>query len=545
MKEKEKEKKTKRIPFVSYLCYLLVVSVLFTGVTFSRYSAATSGDVGGSVEPFIAEYEIDDISSASFPNTDFWGVNTDSQNAAQSTPRTLRFTARNYQEAEDGSAELISNIPLDSSIRLHMPAELAQNLVLQVEKIDPANDEVQFTAPQIVLSDLIFEVTEENGVYTANKGAYASYENGGTRETAKSRDYSSVGGQDVSFAMSGGFDAAGVGSISAQAKEGEQTSLFVGVSSSEQLQKYSVGFRRGESSADVKESQLFLDLEKEILFYTVDIRIPRLMRFEKGVARSDTYVLYISLSEQIKSADYNKGWTTEEYDNDTGATVMDGVLDGYLDPSNEKIDETGSLSGGSVHTFNGATVTGYHFDASVHKYEYTSAGWADGGADDTTTVRVSKIYERSGGGYTGEVTTVYSHVAPISEDSSFNYIHTIGKFYTLSGAVMSPYAFTAAAQNVYSGIGGKGAVYGLCSNYFANIGSPAGDITLGEAQKGVFFISLAGIPDSPLAGEYTGAPVDENAQKYHIFESLSKSYATEMRVLFMQAPESEEGGDGQ
>ena len=545
MKEKEKEKKTKRIPFVSYLCYLLVVSVLFTGVTFSRYSAATSGDVGASVEPFIAEYEIDDISSASFPNTDFWGVNTDSQNAAQSTPRTLRFTARNYQEAEDGSAELISNIPLDSSIRLHMPAELAQNLVLQVEKIDPANDEVQFTAPQIVLSDLIFEVTEENGVYTANKGAYANYENGGTRETAKSRDYSSVGGQDVSFAMSGGFDAAGVGSISAQAKEGEQTSLFVGVSSSEQLQKYSVGFRRGESSADVKESQLFLDLEKEILFYTVDIRIPRLMRFEKGVARSDTYVLYISLSEQIKSDDYNKSWTKEEYDNDTGATVMDGVLDGYLDPSNEKIDEKGSPSGGSVHTFNGATVTGYHFDASVHKYEYTSAGWADGGADDTTTVRVSKIYERDGGGYTGNVTTVYSHVAPISEDSSFNYIHTIGKFYTLSGAVMSPYTFTAAAQNVYSGIGGKESVYGLCSNYFANIGSPAGDIALGEAQKGVFFISLTGIPDSPLAGEYTGAPVDENAQKYHIFESLSKSYATEMRVLFMQAPESEEGGDGQ
>ena len=58
---KTKTNKMKRIPILSYLCYLLVVSILFTGVTFSRYTTATSGDLGAAVTPFVASNEINDI----------------------------------------------------------------------------------------------------------------------------------------------------------------------------------------------------------------------------------------------------------------------------------------------------------------------------------------------------------------------------------------------------------------------------------------------------------------------------------------------------
>ena len=86
-----KETKTKKIPIVSYLCYLLVVSVLFTGVTFSRYSAVTTGNTGAALSPFIATYEINDLSSSTFPNGDYFLATGE----ALGTARTLRFTIGN------------------------------------------------------------------------------------------------------------------------------------------------------------------------------------------------------------------------------------------------------------------------------------------------------------------------------------------------------------------------------------------------------------------------------------------------------------------
>ena len=83
-----KETKTKKIPIVSYLCYLLVVSVLFTGVTFSRYSAMTTGDTGAALSPFVATYEINDVSSSTYPNGDSFL----STREAFGTARSLHFT---------------------------------------------------------------------------------------------------------------------------------------------------------------------------------------------------------------------------------------------------------------------------------------------------------------------------------------------------------------------------------------------------------------------------------------------------------------------
>ena len=141
MKEQEPRqngKKRKPIPIISYLCGLLAVAVLFTGTTFSRYSTQISGDVQTNLSPFVASYTIQDISSTTFPNMDYWlqvnqsGDETDYRPG--SVARTVRFTISNQNENDR-----VSGVDLQSSIRLHVPAELGDNLVLQVEELQSCN----------------------------------------------------------------------------------------------------------------------------------------------------------------------------------------------------------------------------------------------------------------------------------------------------------------------------------------------------------------------------------------------------------------------
>ena len=84
-----------KIPIIRYLSYLLVVSLLFTGVTFSRYSMTTSGESTAHLARFQSSYEVDDISSTSIPNVNYWLNN----GSVASTARTMRYTIKNSKTA--------------------------------------------------------------------------------------------------------------------------------------------------------------------------------------------------------------------------------------------------------------------------------------------------------------------------------------------------------------------------------------------------------------------------------------------------------------
>ena len=73
----------KKIPIIRYLSYLLVVSLLFTGVTFSRYSMTTSGDSSAPLSRFHCSYEVDEISATSIPNVDYWLKNDSAASTAR------------------------------------------------------------------------------------------------------------------------------------------------------------------------------------------------------------------------------------------------------------------------------------------------------------------------------------------------------------------------------------------------------------------------------------------------------------------------------
>lgn len=506
--------KKKKIPILSYLCYLLVVSVLFTGVTFSRYSTATSGDLGANVSPFIASYRIDNLSSNTYTNANFWLEN----NTQQGVARYVRFTVANHRPASEaeGATELISDVDLSSKIRFYLPAEFADNLAIQL--LGEGGNAVM---PQIVLGNLIYNVeykehfnSEGNSLgsyygYTNDTKTYASHGENATLETGKFRDYAAAACTDATLTMSGGLSESG-GTVTAKWGGADSTTNTLTITASKAMQTYSVGFRRVEGAGDDKNEnaimpQLFLDLEKEMTFYTVELDIPTVMQLTGGTQQEHTFDLYLALTDNIQSTDLNVNWTDD----------LDSLL----------------TDGGAFNEETGTTVTGYHFDydAVIYKKDKDEK-WTKNG---TTQIRVQKTF---GAGEDGGDLLTFHHVAPISE-TTVSYVHPIEDFYTLGNNTFTKAGAPANITDAQS-------LFGLCSQFQA---------TRDQEKDPEYYISFAGVPDNPFYLDYAGQ-TDEGQvgegqaapKETTILMSLSKSFYTSLTVVFTQTslPRTQGGAEG-
>ncbi len=507
--------KKKKIPILSYLCYLLVVSVLFTGVTFSRYSTATSGDLGANVSPFIASYRIDNLSSNTYTNANFWLEN----NTQQGVSRYVRFTVANHRPASEaeGAAELISDVDLSSKIRFYLPAEFADNLAIQL-----LGEDGNAVMPQIVLGNLIYNVeykehfnSEGNSLgsyygYTNDTKTYASHGENATLETGKFRDYAAAACTDATLTMSGGLSESG-GTVTAKWGGADSTTNTLTITASKAMQTYSVGFRRVEGAGDDKNEnaimpQLFLDLEKEMTFYTVELDIPSVMQFTGGTRQEHTFDLYLALTDNIQSSqgsDLDVNWTT----------AHDSLL----------------TNGGS---FNGATVTGYHFDYDAAIYKKVDGTWKESG---TTQIRVQKTFATE----SEPEKLTFHHVAPISE-TTVSYVHPIEDFYTFADNTFTPFMESDAPAKPAT-IGDAQELFGLCSQFQA-----ARD----QSEDPEYYISFENVPDDPFYRNYEGQTAGQSGQtpskQTTILMSLSKSFYTSLTVVFTQTslPRTQGGAEG-
>ena len=504
--------KKKKIPILSYLCYLLVVSVLFTGVTFSRYSTATSGDLGARVSPFIASYRIDNLSSNTYTNANFWLEN----NTQQGVARYVRFTVANHRPASEaeGAAELISDVDLSSKIRFYLPAEFADNLAIQL-----LGENGNAVMPQIVLGNLIYNVeykkhpTEEGGTplwfysYTNDTKTYATHGADATLETGKFRDYAAAACTDATLAMSGGLSESG-GTVTAKWGANNTTNTLT-ITASKTMQTYSVGFRRVKGAGDnIDENaimpQLFLDLEKEMTFYTVELDIPSVMQFTGGTRQEHTFDLYLALTDNIQSDDLNVNWTTDESN-----------LDDLLTSDGEK-----------ENAFNGATVMGYHFDYDAAIYKNVDGTWQQSG---TTQIRVQKTFATE----SEPEKLTFHHVAPISE-TTVSYVHPISDFYKLSSDKT-----TFGVADAPADIAGAQELFGLCSQFQATRDQ-------NQNEDPEYYISFAGVPDDPFYLDYAGQTGQTATKQTTILMSLSKSFYTSLTVVFTQTslPRTQGGAEG-
>ena len=226
MKEQEPRqngKKRKPIPIVSYLCGLLAVAVLFTGTTFSRYSTQISGDVQTNLSPFVASYTIQDISSTNFHNLDYWLAVEASENRPLSVARTVRFTISNQNESRR-----VSGVDLQASLRFRVPAELGDNLVLQVEEVRSEGGQTVSVplTPQYIIGNLVYRTTtnaatnEYEYALTDGKKEFRSSATGTQLDTRYFADYSARGDVNENLTLTGGLNGTtGVGTIMAEAAD--------------------------------------------------------------------------------------------------------------------------------------------------------------------------------------------------------------------------------------------------------------------------------------------------------------------------------------
>ena len=385
--------------------------------------------------------------------------------------------------------------------------------------------------PQIVLGNLIYKITDQpqdhthtEGGTTTDLGKYYDYvldsadnkqfENYNTYsrtiETSGFRDYAAAACTDATLIMSGGLDTDG-GTVTAKWDVADNTTNTLTITASKTMQTYSVGFRRVKGAGDNLDEnaimpQLFLDLEKEMTFYTVELDIPSVMQFTGGTRQDHTFDLYLALTDNIQGSqgsDLNVDWKSDTHDS--------------------------LLTNGG--TFNGAKVTGYHFDYDAAIYKKDKDGkWEQNG---TTQIRVQKTFSAGENG--GDLLT-FHHVAPISE-TTVSYVHPIEDFYTLGNN-------TFTKDDAPANIAAAQSCFGLCSQFQA---------TRDQGVDPEYYISFAGVPDNPFYLDYAGQ-TDEGQvgegqaapKETTILMSLSKSFYTSLTVVFTQTslPRTQGGAEG-
>lgn len=515
-----KESKIKKYPILRYLSYLVIVSILLTGVSFARYTGASSGNVDATLSNFVCSYEISDASSLIFSNTDFWLELDGGKQSATNTARTVRFDIANYMQSE-GRVDRISSVALQSTLRFYAPGDFIGKLAVQVLQADRStgSDIYRAVTPQYVLGDLIYKVNDVNGKYEQTD-LFASDVR--TIETNKSVNYSDrtdgLIGEEIAqleqqLSVTGGFTGTSdehTGVIRAEAKNGTALS----VTSTMQTAHYSVGFMRtethsgstevgGNTSSGTMAPILYIDCEQRVPFYTLDITLPQ-MYFEAATAQSKTFVLCITVIARTQDNDFAAVWGEDNAPAVIGgAKSWDELL---ITPSSD-----------DNYTLNDAKVTGYHFMRELPVYDLNSGELLPIG---TTSVKVTKTYD-----YAGGAVLTYEHVAPISKLSgSASVDHTID-FYRYVGGEMSDaepdYNAVTKINGYESGsYNEEDALYGLCSN---------------NGESG--YIWFSELSDDPYYDTYK-QQLSRDDPVYVFSEALSKGYSSTLNVLFVQMSEN-------
>lgn len=408
-----KKEKIKKIPVITYLCYLLAVSVLFTGVTFSRYSTTTSGDADVSVAGFVCSYEIENLSSSVFTNMDYW-LEMDGTKIPTKEASSVRFTVRNQKDGR------VSGVDLQASLRFYLPAELADTLALQMVEVTAAGNRA--VTPQIVLSELIYDDT----------GAFAQYENE-SLSTAVFTDYNdrTDGGGKLEYDMdvTGGFAEDGTGTIVAAHAEGTAVDLFTISAARYEKVPYSVGFSRFDPQENAA-SVLYLHCEQETVYYTFEFSLPE-MYMRADTEEEKTFILFLTSVNMIDSGDFGVEWESDEH---SPAEVLDRL---------EREGRAVTVTRADGSTF---VVNGFHFERAAPLLDESGAQTG------TTTVRVEKTFTDGG------PILSFSHVAPLSEGSG-DIVHAIKNFYKKEDGSPASVKEADSVQNLY----------GICSNGIARI----------------------------------------------------------------------------
>ena len=500
----QKQFHKRQYPLVRYLGLLLAVALLFTGVTFARY--ATNSGIAASVgiAAFDVDYTIEGVNSTTFGNSPYWqdfnGTEWYEQGAGSA--RTVRIQFKNN-----------GGVAVQPTLRLSGPAVFWENIALQIaqgtvatesgsgEQIDASSAFAgKNISTQYVFADLIKKRKEGSG--TTLNGKTHNYEYEGYRswneEEFDSKDSDQFGQRESSdhgmigetLEMSGGITADGRGTVTAERKSKYNASgnlditnagMTMTIKAEMRKVEYSVGFTRKEANSNHSLSALYLDCEKAMPYYTIEIKADRLVL---APGEKKTVILFMTWTNVIHPEEL----TIESPEAGETGEIEWGKTQG--------IDWDGLLNG-NENNYRGATVVGYHFNQTANVYDRDGDQKTDTGDPITTTVRVNKRFNAD---------FTYDHVARLNENETDGAIaHAIESFYTLPESDNS--VMELVQLPVLSTI--QTSYYGVCGN---------------DAESYISFQNLTEDPKENGDAEITVAS--------------EIGYTTDFRVVLEQASEA-------
>ncbi len=405
-----KKETIKQYPIVRYLCLLLVVALLFAGVTFSRYQSRFTSENSVGVAEFDASYTIDSVNTTSFGNAYFWQLyNGFWMDQGSGTASTVRITMNNN-----------SAIEVRPTLRLEGPAEFWENIALQIVPTtdtgsniaaDPENP----LTTQLVIADLVRKReagqsgTGSDGEPETHRytyGGYQSWGTSGTFDTSDSDDFGQLGSGESTLAMTGGITESDDGKVSGSVTATRQNTTVenependwkMTITASEEEVDFSLGFTRQQGNSALPA--LYLDCTADVPYYTIEIEIPRELKAKSGDdPASATYVMYLNWTNAIQAKALGiKFPTGNSTASDTGFDVDRNFWANLIAKGAQP----------TTVTANGTefTVLGYHFNYTNVPYS-TSAG---GDIAGDTTVRLTRNFANG---------ISYQHIARLNENDA-------------------------------------------------------------------------------------------------------------------------------
>lgn len=173
--------------FISCVCLFLAATIFTGSLTLAKYISTETSNVGSSAGSFHCSGSVDDVSSLSFANLDFWGGSE--KDTPMNAIHSLNFLVNNYEKRTVGESvtKHVSVAKMGYTLMFSAPAIFLEKLAMQLFE---SPDRVM--TPQIVLADLLA---------TANNGKFKTKDSTDYNGTAYSMDYNGVEYTDFEFSV--------------------------------------------------------------------------------------------------------------------------------------------------------------------------------------------------------------------------------------------------------------------------------------------------------------------------------------------------------
>lgn len=314
--------------FISCVCLFLAATIFTGSLTLAKYISTETPNVGSSAGSFHCSGSVDDVSSLSFANLDFWGGSE--KDTPMNAIHSLNFLVNNYEERTDGESvtKHVSVAKMGYTLMFSAPAIFLEKLAMQLFE---SPDRVM--TPQIVLADLLA---------TANGGKYNTHYN-----TENGTKYNGTAYTDFEFTINfseltlveevkdaeGNVTQKGVkaNAYTATSKLPDgKGNMVLKVEPFMQTMTQTLKFRLWDVSKLTSESNktvdheggdlvapLYADVHADVLCYKISISMPQ-FTLAAGVEEQDRYSLRFVTTSAINDHELG-GFLT----NDKGTTLED------------------------------------------------------------------------------------------------------------------------------------------------------------------------------------------------------------------------------